>query len=115
MSLRARSWYRSNTFTHAAFPAQRLAAERDCTVSVCLPARDEARDFSIALPTQDRCEPHQFISAIVAPQRHQEPLLLTDPDPEPEIVRAFSTPSQRREPRFLSIDLAAIEAELAAA
>jgi uncharacterized protein (DUF2336 family) len=78
-------------------------------------ARDEARDFSIALPTQDRCEPHQFISAIVAPQRHQEPLLLTDPDPEPEIVRAFSTPSQRREPRFLSIDLAAIEAELAAA
>jgi hypothetical protein len=42
-------------------------------------------------------------------------LLLTDPDPGPEIVRAFSTPAQRREPRFLSIDLAAIEAELAAA
>jgi glucosyl-3-phosphoglycerate synthase len=49
MSLRARSWYRSNTFTHGAFPAQRLAAERDCTVSVCLPARDEARTIGAIL------------------------------------------------------------------
>ena len=78
-------------------------------------ARDEARDFSIALPAQDRCIQDQFVSAIAVPQRHEEPLLLTDPDPGPEIVRAFSTPAQRREPRFLSIDLAAIEAELAAA
>jgi glucosyl-3-phosphoglycerate synthase len=49
MSLRARSWYRSNTFAHGAFPAQRLAAERDCTVSVCLPARDEARTIGAIL------------------------------------------------------------------
>ncbi len=42
MSLRARAWYRSNTFAHADFPASRLAAERQSTVSVCLPARNEA-------------------------------------------------------------------------
>jgi glucosyl-3-phosphoglycerate synthase len=42
MSIRARSWHRSNTFTHSRFPAARLAAERTATVSVCLPARDEA-------------------------------------------------------------------------
>lgn len=42
MSLRARSWHRCNTFGHAEFPAQRLAAERESTVSVCLPARNEA-------------------------------------------------------------------------
>jgi glucosyl-3-phosphoglycerate synthase len=43
MSARARAWYRSNTFSHEAFPAERLAAERRATVSLCLPARDEAR------------------------------------------------------------------------
>ena len=43
MGPRARSWYRSNTYSHTAFPAERLAAERARTVSVCLPTRDEAR------------------------------------------------------------------------
>jgi glucosyl-3-phosphoglycerate synthase len=43
MSIRARSWYRTNTFSHTAYPAQRLAASRERTVSVCLPARNEAR------------------------------------------------------------------------
>jgi glucosyl-3-phosphoglycerate synthase len=43
MTIRARSWHRTNTFSHRAFAAQRLAAERQATVSVCLPARDEAR------------------------------------------------------------------------
>ncbi|HUE25292.1 MAG TPA: glucosyl-3-phosphoglycerate synthase [Solirubrobacteraceae bacterium] len=43
MSLRARAWHRSNTFVHAEFPAERLAAERQATVSICLPARNEAR------------------------------------------------------------------------
>jgi glucosyl-3-phosphoglycerate synthase len=42
MSLRARAWHRSNTFAHADFPASRLATERQSTVSVCLPARNEA-------------------------------------------------------------------------
>jgi glucosyl-3-phosphoglycerate synthase len=43
MASRARAWYLSNTFPHAAFPAARLAAEKTATVSVCLPARNEAR------------------------------------------------------------------------
>ncbi len=43
MSLRARAWHRSHTFRHTEFPASRLAAERETTVSLCLPARNEAR------------------------------------------------------------------------
>jgi glucosyl-3-phosphoglycerate synthase len=43
MSIRARSWDRTNTFTHREFPAERLAAERGETVSICLPARNEER------------------------------------------------------------------------
>jgi glucosyl-3-phosphoglycerate synthase len=35
-------WYRSNTFSHTAFPAARLARGRTQSVSVCLPARNEA-------------------------------------------------------------------------
>jgi len=42
MSVRARSWYRSNTYAHDAYPARRLAAQRAHTVSLCLPARNEA-------------------------------------------------------------------------
>jgi glucosyl-3-phosphoglycerate synthase len=42
MSILARAWYRSNTFSHAAFPVARLASARTATVSVCLPARNEA-------------------------------------------------------------------------
>ena len=32
----------ANTFDHRRFPAQRLARQRTATVSICLPARDEA-------------------------------------------------------------------------
>jgi glucosyl-3-phosphoglycerate synthase len=49
MSLRARAWHRSNTFAHQEFPADRLAAERELSVSVCLPARDEARTIGAIL------------------------------------------------------------------
>jgi glucosyl-3-phosphoglycerate synthase len=49
MSIRARSWYRSNTFTHSRFPAARLAAERTASVSICLPARNEARTIGAIL------------------------------------------------------------------
>ena len=49
MSLRARSWYRSSTFAHHEFPAARLAAQREATVSVCLPARNEARTIGAIL------------------------------------------------------------------
>jgi glucosyl-3-phosphoglycerate synthase len=43
MSLRARAWARSNTHRHAEFEPSALAAERERSVSVCLPARNEAR------------------------------------------------------------------------
>ncbi|MDQ6729574.1 MAG: glucosyl-3-phosphoglycerate synthase [Actinomycetota bacterium] len=42
MSLRARSWHATHTYAHADFPPARLAAQRTVSVSVCLPARDEA-------------------------------------------------------------------------
>jgi glucosyl-3-phosphoglycerate synthase len=54
MSARARSWYRSNTFHHSAFPPQRLATQRDCSVSLCLPARNEASTIG---PILDRLVP----------------------------------------------------------
>src|SRR5581483_3429071 len=44
-----RSWYRSNTFHHSDFPASRLAAARTATISVCLPARNEARTIGTIL------------------------------------------------------------------
>jgi glucosyl-3-phosphoglycerate synthase len=40
---RARAWHRSNTFSYADFPPEALRARGAETVSVCLPARDEAR------------------------------------------------------------------------
>jgi glucosyl-3-phosphoglycerate synthase len=43
MTIRSRAWHASNTFEHGEFPPQRLAADRECSVSVCLPARNEAR------------------------------------------------------------------------
>lgn len=39
----ALEWLRSNSFHHAEFPAERIAARRDYGISVCLPARDEER------------------------------------------------------------------------
>ena len=42
MSLRERNWAQDHSFHHSAFPAELLAAERHASVSVCLPARDEA-------------------------------------------------------------------------
>jgi glucosyl-3-phosphoglycerate synthase len=39
---RARLWHRTNSFHHSEFDPARLIARRSATVSVCLPARDEA-------------------------------------------------------------------------
>jgi glucosyl-3-phosphoglycerate synthase len=36
-------WDRDRTFHHSAFPPERVASERERSVSVCLPARNEAR------------------------------------------------------------------------
>lgn len=49
MTIRARSWDRTHTFSHRAFPCDRLAAERTSTVSVCLPARNEERTIGTIL------------------------------------------------------------------
>lgn len=46
MSLRARAWARSNSHRHSEFPASLLAAGRERTVSVCLPARNEVRTIA---------------------------------------------------------------------
>jgi glucosyl-3-phosphoglycerate synthase len=37
------AWLRERSFHHTAFPVERLAAERTTSVSVCVPAREEAR------------------------------------------------------------------------
>jgi glucosyl-3-phosphoglycerate synthase len=39
---RAHRWARRRTYHHSRFPPERVAAEREATVSVCLPARNEA-------------------------------------------------------------------------
>jgi glucosyl-3-phosphoglycerate synthase len=37
------AWLRERSFHHSEFPAERLAAERSASVSVCVPAREEAK------------------------------------------------------------------------
>ena len=54
MTIRTRSWSRANTYAHTEFPPERLAAAREQTVSVCLPARNEARTIG---PILQRLEP----------------------------------------------------------
>ena len=49
MSLRARVWHRRKTFAHHEFPAERLASQREASVSLCLPARNEARTIGAIL------------------------------------------------------------------
>ncbi len=49
MTIRSRAWERANTYSHSAFSPGRLAAGRDSTVSVCLPARNEARTIGSIL------------------------------------------------------------------
>jgi glucosyl-3-phosphoglycerate synthase len=49
MPIRARSWHRTNTYSHRDFPVARLAAQREATVSICLPARNEARTIGAIL------------------------------------------------------------------
>ncbi|MGP0048202.1 MAG: glucosyl-3-phosphoglycerate synthase [Solirubrobacteraceae bacterium] len=49
MTARARSWHRTHTFHHSQFTPARLAAERQATVSVCLPARNEERTIGAIL------------------------------------------------------------------
>lgn len=43
MAIRPTPSYQANTFSHRAFSAKGLAATRECSISICLPARDEAQ------------------------------------------------------------------------
>ena len=61
MSSRVARWHSANTFSHRAFPAARLAAERQVTVSVCLPARDEERTIG---PILEQLLPLRELGAI---------------------------------------------------
>jgi glucosyl-3-phosphoglycerate synthase len=58
MTLRSRAWHRTNTHAHGEFSPERLAAEREYRVSVCLPARNEARTIgpilSELIPLRER-------------------------------------------------------------
>jgi glucosyl-3-phosphoglycerate synthase len=49
MTVTSGLWAPPSTFHHSQFPAQRVAAEREATVSVCLPARNEARTIGTIL------------------------------------------------------------------
>jgi glucosyl-3-phosphoglycerate synthase len=40
-------WLRERSFHHSQFPAERLAAERTASVSVCVPAREEAKTIGM--------------------------------------------------------------------
>ncbi len=70
-------------------------------------ARDEARIFSAALRSQPAASPARIAPKAGMP--HEPPLLLTDPDAE------AAGPRRRREATTYMIDMAALEAELAAA
>jgi glucosyl-3-phosphoglycerate synthase len=61
MSIRAQTWQRRNTFRHAEFSAEQLAAERGGPVSVCLPARDEQKTIGAIL---ERLEPLRSIGLV---------------------------------------------------
>jgi glucosyl-3-phosphoglycerate synthase len=61
MSSRARRWPSANTFSHQVFTAARLAAEREETVSICLPARNEERTIG---PILEQLVPLRELGAI---------------------------------------------------
>jgi glucosyl-3-phosphoglycerate synthase len=58
MATAAQRWEHSHTFSHHDFPPARLACAKRLSVSVCLPARDEARTIGRILdalvPLRDR-------------------------------------------------------------
>jgi glucosyl-3-phosphoglycerate synthase len=65
VSVRARSWHRSHTFSHRAFTVERLAAERPCSVSICLPARNEARTIGSILERLVPLREHGVVDQII--------------------------------------------------
>jgi len=47
----ARRWAKARSFHHSDFPVDRVIVERDATISVCLPAREEAATIGPILET----------------------------------------------------------------
>lgn len=81
MTIRARSWHRSNTYVHSEFPVERLEVNRTATVSICLPARDEARTIGqilqVLVPLRERGVVDQIM------------VVDNSTDGTPEIARSF--------------------------
>jgi glucosyl-3-phosphoglycerate synthase len=65
MSLRASAWLASHSFSHAEFPAARLAAERKSSVSVCLPARNEAATIGGIVASLIELQAHGVLDQVV--------------------------------------------------
>jgi glucosyl-3-phosphoglycerate synthase len=65
----APAWYRTNTFAHGDFPPERLATHRDTTVSVCLPARDEARTIGSILQQIEPLRAQGIVDQVVVVDR----------------------------------------------
>jgi glucosyl-3-phosphoglycerate synthase len=81
MSLRARSWYQTNTFAHRQFPPGRIAAERRQSVSICLPARNESSTIGQIL--------EQLMPLVGAGVVDQVAVVDASQDRTPEIARAL--------------------------
>ncbi len=81
MASGTRSWHRSNTYVHTEFPVERLEAQRLATVSICLPARDEARTIGPILQTLVPLQERGVVDQIM--------VVDNSTDGTPEIARSF--------------------------
>jgi glucosyl-3-phosphoglycerate synthase len=81
MSMRTQAWHASHTRHHSEYPPERLAAERTATVSVCLPARNEAATIGSILAELVPLRESGVIDQIVVVDHST--------DGTPDIVRSF--------------------------
>lgn len=65
MAIRAGGWPRANTFSHDAFTPDALAAARTSSISVCLPARNEARTIGPIIQALGSLRPGGLIDQLV--------------------------------------------------
>jgi glucosyl-3-phosphoglycerate synthase len=65
MSARARSWDRSHTFHHSAFSPERLSSHAAASVSLCLPARNEASTIGAILERLQPLRDARIVDEIV--------------------------------------------------
>jgi glucosyl-3-phosphoglycerate synthase len=65
VSARGQSWYRTHTFAHGEFDSERVAGARETTVSVCLPARNEARTIGPILQRLAPLEDEGIVDQVV--------------------------------------------------